>query len=164
MFALPNPPRFFCLHRAGFPSRTLHHQQDLLRAHNCYRPVQIPSLRSLFANGGAAAPPTPGLAKTEAIWTFFTPHAGSLFANGGLRLPQPPRFFKLCKKTSSIILPAKTEPIWTLSEPVIKTLCLQMGGAGLRPPPSPRFLFTPCRLAFKNIAPSARLASCAQLL
>ena len=56
---------------------------------------------------------------------------------GGLRLPQPPRFFKLCKKTSSIILPAKTEPIWTGSEPVIKTLCLQMGGGGCAPPPNP---------------------------
>ena len=31
---------------------------------------------------------------------------------------------KLSKVASSIILPAKTEPIWTLSEPVIKTLCL----------------------------------------
>ena len=192
---------------------------------------------SLFANGGAAFPPTPGLAKTEATWTFSTPHAGSLFANGGATSPPTPRFFKLCKKTSSIILPAKPEPIWTGSEPVLKTLCLQTGGGGpappptpllsfyavpacfqehrtmnknwfkhievidlfknhharslfangaaaspeaiwtlsepvtcvckwrgLRPPPTPLFLFTPCRLAFKNIAPSARLASRAQLL
>ena len=36
--------------------------------------------------------------------------------------------FKLSKVASSIILPAQAEPIWTLSEPVIKTLCLQMGG------------------------------------
>ena len=45
--------------------------------------------------------------------------------------------FKLSKVASSIILPAKTEPIWTLSEPVIKTLCLQMGGGPA--PPTPRF-------------------------
>ena len=45
-------------------------------------------------------------------------------------------FIKLRKVASSIILPAKTEPIWTLSEPVIKTLCLQMGG-GCDPPPTP---------------------------
>ena len=36
-------------------------------------------------------------------------------------------FFMLSKVASSIILPAKTEPTWTLSEPVIMTLCLQMG-------------------------------------
>ena len=63
-------------------------------------------------------------------------------------------FFELSKVASSIILPAKTEPIWTLSEPVITTLCLQMGG--LRPPlppPPPRFLFRLCRLVFKNITP-----------
>ena len=49
-----------------------------------------------------------------------------------------PGFFKLGKVASSIILPAKTEPIWTLSEPVIKTLCLQMGGC---PPPQPPLSF-----------------------
>ena len=37
-------------------------------------------------------------------------------------------FFMLSKVASSIILPAKTEPTWTLSEPVLKTLCLPMGG------------------------------------
>ena len=45
---------------------------------------------SLFANGGAAFPPTPGLAKTEAAWTFSTPHAGSLFANGRVTFPPTP--------------------------------------------------------------------------
>ena len=45
-----------------------------------------------------------------------------------------------------------------LSEPVIKTLCLQMGG-GAAPPQTPRFLFTPCRLALKNIVPSTRTVS-----
>ena len=128
----PTPPPAFFLRRAGFLSRTLHHQQDLLRAHNCYRPVQTPSCRQSICKRGSYVP------------------------------PQPPCFFKLCKATSSIILPAKTEPIWTLSEPMTKRLCLQMGG-GLRRPQPHSFLFTPCRLAFKNIAPSARLASRAQL-
>ena len=50
-------------------------------------------------------------------------------------------FIELSKVASSIILPAKTEPIWTLSEPVIKTLCLQMGGAHPPPPPNPPLSF-----------------------
>ena len=56
-------------------------------------------------------------------------------------------FFQLSKVASSIILPAKTEPIWTLTEPVTKTLCLQMGGGGLRPPPTP----LPPRLSFQAV-------------
>ena len=71
-------------------------------------------MQALFANGGVASPPPP-------------PRA----------FPPPPRFFKLCKKTSSIILPAKTEPIWTGSEPAIKALCLQMGGGGCAPSTPP---------------------------
>ena len=47
------------------------------------------------------------------------------------------RLIKLSKVASSIILPAKTEPIWTLPEPVIKTLCLQMGGGGFASPNPP---------------------------
>ena len=66
---------------------------------------------------------------------------------------------KLSKVASSIIPPAKTEPIWTLSERVIMTLRLQMGGGGLRSAQPPRFLFKPCRLVLKNIAPRTRLAS-----
>ena len=59
-----------------------------------------------------------------------------------IRPPQPPHFFKLYKATSSIILPAKTEPIWPLSERVIKTSCVLNGGGGLRIPPQlPRFSF-----------------------
>ena len=41
----------------------------------------------------------------------------------------------LCKVASSIFAPAKTEPIRTLSEPVIKVFAT--GGGGLRPPPPP---------------------------
>ena len=43
-------------------------------------------------------------------------------------IPYYVEVFTLGKVAVSIILPAKTEPIWTLSEPVIKTLCLRMGG------------------------------------
>ena len=90
--------------------------------------------------GRAAPPPTPSLSflrragllsrtsyhqqelfqaySSHSCYTAFQSHrAGSLFVNGGLRLP----FFELYKATSSIILRAKTEPIWTLSEPVTKT-------------------------------------------
>ena len=48
---------------------------------------------------------------------------------------------KLSKVASSIIPPAKTEPIWTLSERVIMTLCLQMGSGGGCAPPNPRAFF-----------------------
>ena len=236
----PTNPHVFCLHRAGFLSRTLHHQQDLLREHNCYRPVQIPSCRHSICKRGGCLPPNPGASKNRSHMDLLHPACRqSICKWGGLRLPQPPRFFKLCKKTSSIILPAKTEPIWSGSEPVIKTLCLQMAEAapppqppppappafflrsagllsrasyheqelvqahkGYRPFPipscmqsirkwwgyvsrsrshmdpfrtrdlclqmggglrRPRFLSTPCRLAFKNIAPSTRPASRASL-
>ena len=112
--------------RPFFFARTLHHQQDLLRA-NCYRPVQIPSCRQSICKRGGC------------LDLFKNHHARSLFANGAAASP---------------------EAIWTLSEPVT-CVCKWRG---LRPPPTPLFLFTPCRLAFKNIAPSARLASRAQLL
>ena len=44
----------------------------------------------------------------------------------------------LRKVASSIFAPAKTEPIWTLSEPVIKVFAM---GGGLRPPPTPPLFF-----------------------
>ena len=50
-------------------------------------------------------------ARIIVIDLFKYHRAGSLFANGGATSPQPPFSFKLCKATSSIILPAKTEPI-----------------------------------------------------
>ena len=190
-------------------------------------------MQAVYLQTGGLPSPNPGASKNRSHMDLLHPHAGSLFANGGATSPPTPRFFKLCKKTSSIILPARPEPIWTGSEPVLKTLCLQTGlpppnppafflrRAGLlsrasyheqelvqahrgyrplqkpsctqsickwcgyvsrshmdpfrtrdlclqmegaAPPPTPLFLFTPCRLAFKNIAPSARLASRAQLL
>ena len=130
MGGLHPPNAFFCTVQALF-------QEHCIISKTCFARIIVIGLfkyhraGSLFANG-AAFPPTPGLAKAEAICTFSTPHV--YLQMGGLRLPQPPRFFKLCKKTSSIILPAKTEPIWTGSEPVMQILRLQMAGGGLRPP------------------------------
>ena len=51
----------------------------------------------------------------------------------------------LRKVASSIFAPAKTEPIWTLSEPVIKVFA--HGGGCAPPPPRPTpmlFCLTPC--------------------
>ena len=62
----PNPPAFL-LHRVGFLSRTLHHQQDLLRAHNCYRPVQIPSCRQSICKRGGCLPPNPGASHMDLL-------------------------------------------------------------------------------------------------
>ena len=45
----------------------------------------------------------------------------------------------LRKVASSIFAPAKTEPIWTLSEPVIKVFV--NGGGGRSPPPTPLLFF-----------------------
>ena len=56
----PQPPSFF-LRRAGLLSRTSHHQQDWLHAHNCYRAFQSHHAGSPFANCGAASAPTPAL-------------------------------------------------------------------------------------------------------
>ena len=62
----------------------------------------------------------------------------------------------LRKVASSIFAPAKTEPIWTLSEPVIKVFV--NGGGGRSPPPTPLlFFFTPCRLVFKNPEPVIKM-------
>ena len=92
----------------------------------------------------------------------------------------------LRKVASSIFAPAKTEPIWTLSEPIIKVFahggggcappnppafCMQAGfqkprtrekdfaNGGAAPPPQPQLFFAPCRLSFKKIAPSTRVSS-----
>ena len=70
---------------------------------------------------------------------LFKPIMHAVYVQMGGYGPQPPHFFDLYKTTSSIILSAKTEAIWTLSEPVIKTSCVQMGG--LRPPPNPPAFF-----------------------
>ena len=51
------------------------------------------------------------------------------------------------KVASGIFAPAKTEPIWTLSEPVIKVF--ENGGRA-------RF-FSPCRLVFKNPEPVIKM-------
>ena len=56
----------------------------------------------------------------------------------------------LRKVASSIFAPAKTEPIWTLAEPVIKVFA---NPGGCAPPQPPGFYFTPCRLVFKNSEP-----------
>ena len=93
----------------------------------------------LQTGGGGCLPPNPGASN----------HAGSLFANGGATSPPTPPLFKLCKKTSNIILPAKTEPTWTGSEPVIKTLCLQMGGV-CAPPLTPRAFFYAVHACFQE--------------
>ena len=80
---------------------------------------------------------------------------------GGLRPPQPSHFFKLYKATASIILLAKTEPIWPFSRTRDKdVVCANWREAAPPPPPTPpAFLFTPCRVAFKNIVPSTRTVS-----
>ena len=109
--------------------------------------------------GGLRPPPTPqfsfyavqacfqehrtisktGFTRTTVIELFNPTTLAVHLRTTGLRPPQPPHFFKLYKATSSIILPAKTEPIWPLSERVIKTTCVQMGGAA--PPPTPPLFF-----------------------
>ena len=71
---------------------------------------------------------------------------GILSAKGG---PQ--------KLASNTILPAETEPMRTLSEPVIQT-CIGFANGGGGPP-----LAFCCTLAFKNIAPTRRIASIAWL-
>ena len=116
----------------------------------------------VFASGGGGL--RPGFTRTTVIELFNPIMLAVHLRTAGLRPPQPPHFFKLYKATPSIILPAKTEPIWPLSERVIKTSCEQMGGgaAPAAPPPppiSPAFLFTPCRFAFKNVVPSTRTVS-----
>ena len=60
----------------------------------------------------------------------------------------------LRKVTSSIFAPAKTEPMWTLSEPVIKVFA---NGAGAAPSPTPPLFFMPCRLVYKNPEPVTKM-------
>ena len=105
--AAPPPNRpRLFLRHAGCLSRKSHHQQELRQTRSCY--------------GG-----------------FLSHHTGCLFANERLRSRQHPRvIFKLCKIAAAIILAAKTKPIWTLSEPVIKVFA---NGGGLPPPQPPRF-------------------------
>ena len=149
--ALPQPPAAFCCAgslQVSFYSKSRTHMN----------PFRTHDTDVVFAKRGGVAPPQP----TTFFLFFFTPcklaakniapshPTGSLLANREFRPLQPPRFFKLCKIASSAILPAKAERIWTPSQSVIKTLCLQMGR------PAPLFFFTPCRLAFKSILPSTK--------
>ena len=108
----------------------------------------------VFANGGGSAPAQPpqlfyamqaGFQEHRAINTNCVKHVVVtefvkghhtciLFANAGCISPNPRIIFQLCKIASSIILPAKTEPVWTFSAPVIKGV---RKWGGLRPPPPP---------------------------
>ena len=135
----------------------------------------------MFAKAGGVCPPIPrlsfcavqacfqehrtisktGFTRTTVIELFNPVMLAVHLRTAGLRPPQPPHFFKLYyKATASIILSATTEPIWPLSERVIKTSCVQMGGGGLRPLPQlPRFCFYAVQICFKNIVPSTRTVS-----
>ena len=84
--------RPFFLHRAGFLSRTLHHQQDLLRA-NCYRPVQIPSCRQSICKRGGCLPPNPGASKNRSHMDLLHPACRqSICKWGGYVSPNPALF------------------------------------------------------------------------
>ena len=54
----------------------------------------------------------------------------------------------LRKVASSIFAPAKTEPIWTFSEPVIKVFV--NGGGGRSPPPTPLLFFNAMQAGFQK--------------
>ena len=88
--------------------------------------------------GEAAPPPTP-LLSFYAVQACFEEHRTinknclkqivviGLFkpfmqADRGATSAQPSCFIHLCKIASSIILPAKTDTIWTPSEPVLKRI------------------------------------------
>ena len=97
-----------------------------------------------MGGGGAAPPPTPPLSfffyavqawieehrtinKNCLKQIVVIGHIIGLFkpfmqADGGATSAQPSCFIHLCKIASSIVLPAKTDPIWTLSEPVLKKI------------------------------------------
>ena len=202
--AAPTPPLFF------FKTVQAFFQEPCIISKTCFaRTIVIdlfkkPSCRQSICKEGGCLPPTPGLAKTEAIWTFSTTHAGSLFANGGYVSPNPRAFLNCarrlqvssCQQKQNPCGPFRThakevvfamggaapaffltpcglafkrfanggatspEARWTLSESVT---VFANGGGGCTPPQSSRFLSTPRRPAFKNIAPSTRLASRASL-
>ena len=129
--------------------------------------------------GGAAPSPNPFFFLTPCRLVFKNPEPViKMFANGGP--PNPPRFFlrhagclsrkshhqqelrQTCscygvflshKIAAAIILAAKTKPISTPSEPVIKVFA-KWGGFAPLPPPQPPAFFTPCRLTSSNFAPT----------
>ena len=59
-----------------------------------------------------------------------------------LSAPRPACLSRRARSLQNDILPAKTARIW-ISEPLIETLWLQIGGAA--PPQTPPSLFQPCR-------------------
>ena len=170
----PQPPCFF----QAVQGHIKYHPASQNRTHMDPESLSEPMTKRLCLQMGGSAPNQPlsdyavqpcfqehhtisktGFTRTTVIELSNPIMLAVHLRTAGLRPPQPPHFLKLYKATASIILPAKTEPIWPLSERVIKTSCVQMGAGCAPPPNSPAFLFTPCRFAFKNIVPSTRTVS-----
>ena len=138
--APPNPPLFFK------PGNACLKACEALQNHDA---------STVFANGGGCAPPPPqptaffepGNACLKACEALQTHDASTVFANGkACAPPQPPRFF-LSRATlaSKHARPFQTHDASTVlesmrgpSKPMMRALCLQMGG-GLRPPQPPAF-------------------------
>ena len=82
----PQPPRF-CLHR-----------QDLLRAHNCYRPVQTPSCRQSICKRGGCLPPNPGASTNRSHIDFLHPACRQSICKWGGYVSPNPRAFLNCAR------------------------------------------------------------------
>ena len=136
MGAAPNQPLSFCAVQACFQEHRTISKTGFTRTTvvELFNPIMlaVPWRTAGVCNWGGGAAPHPNSPAFH-----FTPadlfsrtwyHQPELFqksimqADGGLHPAQLSHFANLCKIASSIILPAKTEPIWTLSEPVIKKI------------------------------------------
>ena len=89
------------------------------------------------------------IARIFVIHVFKYHRAGSLFANWGGDVPPNPRAFLSCARPRQVSSCQQNRThIWTLSEPMTKRLCLQMGGAA--PPQSSPLSFYAVQACFQE--------------
>ena len=134
----PKPPAFFCAMQAVFQEKRTINTNFSTRS--CYVVFNILSnhTRCLFANEVLRSRQHPAsfLSCARSLQLSSWQQRQNPYGppqNWGAAPPQPP-----CRLTSSIFAPAKTEPIWTFSEPV-KGVCKWGGPAP--PPPNPLVFF-----------------------
>ena len=117
---------------------------------SCTRPLQVSSCQQKqnpymapfrTRDKDAVCAPNPGASKKQKPYGPSPPRMQAVYLQiGGLRLPQPPRLDKLCKKTSSIILPAKNRTHMDRLRTRDKDFVFaNWGGGGAAPPNPPAF-------------------------
>ena len=134
----PQPPRFLFYAVQAFFQEQLHHQQDLLRAHNCYRPVQINTIvQAVYLQTRELRPPEPP------CWQCICELRGYIRPNPRTSLScTRPRQVSSCQQNRTHMAPFRT-----CDKDVV---CANGGGCAPPPPQLPHFSVYAVQICFQE--------------